>query len=192
VGEYLKKLLSGIEEERSNHKQKLDELQVKLEKEANKSNSPSVLELSNNIKMIGEEYVQVGVKAGGHIPLVEQIGALCGLGGALYHGTAAIGVHLTQKAMDDGKEVYKDTIEIGGHIAEKYMEEGSEVYKVTLKSGTELAINAGTGTVDLLKRSMDSGDEALKELKDFTEEMAKLGVGEFDNLIKITSDNIEN
>jgi len=81
---------------------------------------------------------------------------------------------------------------VGGYAFEKVSEEGKEYYKATLESGTEVAIQAGSGAVSVIKRSMDSGDKIGEELKDFSENMAKLGLEGFGDVMHTTADTVEN
>lgn len=81
---------------------------------------------------------------------------------------------------------------VGGYMFEKSIEEGKDVYKTTLKGGTEVALNAGTGAVSVIKRGMDSGDKVGEELKDFAENMAKIGLEGFGDAMHTTADAVEN
>ncbi|CAG8635318.1 3756_t:CDS:1 [Ambispora leptoticha] len=143
---------------------------MKLEKEGRKTNSPSLLELSNNVKEVGEKYVQVGVKAGGHIPLIEQIGGLCGLGGALYHGTLVSGM----KIVDDGKEVYNKALDTGAGLMESTGKNLTQVTETFVDKGADMIKNIGgdianvTGTIasniaDVNKKVVEEGSSLVKE-----------------------------
>jgi len=189
----LEKLAQGMTE----FKKKYDELLKKFETVKEESGSTDALvKLSEEARKMGEEYVKIGGEAGGFFLNIP--GSLIGFGASLYQGN----VLAAMKLADDGKkmlektgggvkEVTEKSMEIGGHVFEKCVVEGNDAYKVTLKSGTELAIQAGTGAMSVVKKGMESGDEMRKELKDFSENMAKLGVEGFGNFMHTTVDAAE-
>jgi len=105
---------------------------------------------------VADNFEKLGADVGGrHFPVLGgPIGAI--LGGAA--GMIGGGVFL------------------GGYAVEKFADEGKDFYKITLESGTEVLINAGSGAMNIIKEGMKNDDEARKELKEFSENMAKAGL----------------
>jgi len=147
-------------------------------------------------------------------------GLLAG-GAAAVASAAHVGIYGIEKSADNAMEVYENTrkgaqefseliannakglaekgmdltekgMEVGGHMFERCLVEGNDAYKVTLKSGTELAIQTGSGAMSIVKKGMESGDDMRKELKEFSENMAKLGLEGFGDVMHTTADTIEN
>jgi dsDNA-specific endonuclease/ATPase MutS2 len=155
-------------------KQQLETKGGELEKAGAKQNLSSIIDKGQGT---AEKFVRMAFERGDKVPLIgDALGGIAAIGtGAVHIGVVGgeIAAYFAEKGMD-----------AGGYVFEKGIEEGSDIYKTTLKSGTEVAINAGTGAVSVIKRGMDSGDKIAEELKEFSESMATLGVGEFENLRK--------
>jgi len=175
AAEDLKNFGSELAKERNEYKEKLSEIQKGLER--TKSGNPDeVVKISQDIAKMADKYVSdIGQKA------FPVLGPLVGAGFAAYHGTLEASAYFANKGMD-----------MGGYMFEKSINEGVDIYKTTLKSGTEVAINAGTGVVEIIKKGIDSSDKIGEELKEFSENMAKLGAEGFGDVIHTTADTVEN
>jgi hypothetical protein len=150
---------------------------------ARKSNSPTFLEYGSKMTEFGLEIGKTGTKMGNDaLPLFgTAVGAVGGAVVGVGYGVVGTAGYFAEKSMD-----------IGGHIFEKSIEDGKDVYKVTLESGTQLAIEAGSGAMSVIKQGMSSADDARKELKDFAENMVKVGADGFGDIMHTTADAVEN
>jgi len=171
----------GKEREIQELKQELSKKDVELEKAGEE---PSLRSVISEGEKTGEKFVRMVFERGDRIPLIgDAFAAIAGIGTGMAH-IGIVGVEIVAYFAEKG-------MKMGGYMVEKCVVEGKDAYKITLESGTELAIQAGTGTVGIIKEGMKHDEEVKKELKEFIENMAKIGAEDLKDSRQVNAKAVE-
>jgi len=148
---------------------KLEEFQKSVDKVAKESNSPSIIEVSNNARKFASEYVQLGSQVGKDSGLglfISPAGAMLGLGGAVYQGSIEAGIYFAEKSMGTGlvaldgaaqhaEGVGKYLIETGLKTADGTAQHIEGVGKYLIETGVTVADGAAQYGVGILEGTKD-------------------------------------